>query len=109
MIKQLREAFDSLHEYYNIRSNVNYNTLSTICLDEDRPTEKCLIDIISRKRVYVGSLKCFHEEYLLPSFMGTYLSVYSMLRIGTLLRLGELLHMTVYSPEGNTCRKYKMI
>ena len=107
MIKQLREAFDSLHEYYNIRSNVNYNTLSTICLDEDRPTEKCLIDI--RKRVYVGSLKCFHEEYLLPSFMGTYLSVYSMLRIGTLLRLGELLHMTVYSPEGNTCRKYKMI
>lgn len=80
MTKQLREAFDSLRKYYNIK-----------------------------KGDYVGSLKCFHEEYLLSSFMGTYLSVYNMLGIGTPLRLDELLPMVVYSPEGNACRKYKVV
>ena len=107
MTKQLREAFDILYKYYNTRSNVIYDTLSMICLDEDRPTEEYLINIITKKGDYVGSLRCFHEVHILPSFMGTHLSVYSVLGIGTPVKLGKLLHMVVYSPERNACRKYK--
>ena len=109
MTKQLREAFDILYKYYSTRNNNNYNILHTICWCEDKPTEEYLTNIITKKGDYVGSLRCFHEVYTLPSFMGTHLSVYSVLGIGTPLRLGELLHITVYSPEGNACRKYKVI
>ena len=107
MTKQLREAFDILYKYYSTRNNSNYNILNTICWSEDKPTEEYLINIITKKGDYVGSLKCFHEEYLLPSFMGTHLSVYSVLGIGTPVKLDKLLHIVVYSPEGNACRKYK--
>lgn len=106
MTKQLREAFDVLHKYYNIRNNTNYNTLNTIWLNKDRRMKEYLINII-RKRVYNDSLRCFHGTYILHSFMGIHLFVYSIFGIGTPLRLDELLHMTVYFPEGNTCRKYK--
>ena len=109
MTKQLREAFDILYKYYSTRNNSNYNILNMICWSEDKPTGEYLINIITKKGDYVGSLKCFHEEYILPSFMGTHLSVYSMLGIGTPLKLDKLLHMVVYSPEGNACRKYKVV
>ena len=107
MTKQLREAFDILYKYYNTRNNSNYNILNTICLSEAKPTKECLTNIIIKKGDYVGSLKCFHEEHTLPSFMGTHLSVYSILGIGTPVKLDKLLHIVVYSPEGNACRKYR--
>ena len=102
MTKQPQEAFDVLHKYYNIRNNTNYNILNTIWLNKDRRMKEYLI-----KRVYNGSLRCFHGTYILHSFMGIHLFVYSIFGIGTPLRLDELLHMAVYSPEYNTCRKYK--
>lgn len=99
-----------LTKKYNIRTNMHNARLirlTTYVNDLVIAKEKLWLHEVIHMKTWVPSTQCFHRQQTLHDIKGLYEDMYNTIKDDP-IEFEEVLLISYYRPEYNTCRKYEI-